>query len=123
MSDVVIYCEKCGREFNPKVVNIYKSSFNLDGMFLSVVYFKCPYCNKSYIITIYDEKLKQLQKDIEKQSKRWERIVESEDSNEIARKQNVYTSLLAKQRRFKNQSDKLKDKFGDIILNLLDSGI
>lgn len=114
-----ISCDVCGYEFFAKTVDIKQNDIEINGKVLSVTYFTCSNCGEIYIITILDKELKALQQEYQKQSERWVKILASNDRNEIARKQGVLTSCLAKRRRVMNKSNALKQRYKDAIKRYL----
>lgn len=114
-----IFCDVCGHEFFAKTVDIKQNDIEINGKVLSVTYFTCSNCGEIYIITILDKELKALQQEYQKQSERWVKILASNDRNEIARKQGVLTSCLAKRRRVMNKSIALKQRYKDAIKRYL----
>lgn len=114
-----ISCDVCGHEFFAKTVDIKQNDIEINGKVLSVTYFICSNCGEIYIITILDKELKALQQEYQKQSERWAKILASNDRNEIARKQGVLTSCLAKRKRVMNKSNALKQRYKDAIKRYL----
>lgn len=68
--DFTIYCDECKFEFSANSVNIKETIIELNGVFVTLVYFTCPKCNKIYKISIQDKRYYELKDDLEKTIKR-----------------------------------------------------
>lgn len=111
-----VVCDECSKEFNLETVKIQNSDMNIKGnLQLSVAYFRCPFCGVPFIIQICDKRAYELQIELQKQKARWQKIIGKNDSDEVDRNRNVYVSLLAKQKRFKDHLSMTKHWYEEIV--------
>lgn len=114
----VLVCDKCGGEFPVSAVNIKLSGLSIDGIYLEVTYFRCPDCNRSYLIQIMDEKCARLREEFVKQKAR---VLANVGRNNDAESSAQYASMLVKQRRFSDRFKVLLDRYGKEIGAYLDN--
>jgi len=114
----LIFCDQCGYEFPASAVNIKQSDLSIDGTAVQVVYFRCPSCNKVYLIQILDNKCIVLQKEFLKQKARWQANVGRNNDTEVVSGQ--YVSMVAKQKRLADRIELLKQRYGNEIGVYLD---
>ena len=114
-----IVCDKCGCEFPVSAVNIKLSGLSINDVYLEAAYFRCPDCNKSYLIQIMDEKCARLREEFVKQKARVLANVGRNNDTETSSAQ--YTSMLVKQRRFSDRLKTLFDRYGKEIGACLDN--
>lgn len=114
----LIVCDQCGYEFPASAVNIKTSDQLIGGIKLRVVYFRCPSCNKAYLIQIVDDKCAVLQQEFLKQKARWQANVGRNNDTEVVSGQ--YVSMVAKQKRLADRIEMLKQRYGNEIGVYLD---
>lgn len=114
----LIFCDSCGYEFPASAVNIKQSDLSIDGTTVQVVYFRCPSCNKVYLIQILDKKCTVLQQEFLKQKARWQANVGRNNDTEVVSGQ--YVSMVAKQKRLADRIELLKQRYGNEIGVYLD---
>lgn len=114
----LISCDQCGYEFPASAVNIKQSDLSIDGTTVQVVYFRCPSCNKVYLIQILDKKCIVLQQEFLKQKARWQANVGRNNDTEVVSGQ--YVSMVAKQKRLADRIELLKQRYGNEIGVYLD---
>lgn len=114
----LIFCDSCGYEFPASAVNIKQSDLSIDGTTVRVVYFRCPSCNKVYLIQILDKKCIVLQQEFLKQKARWQANVGRNNDTEVVSGQ--YVSMVAKQKRLADRIELLKQRYGNEIGVYLD---
>lgn len=54
-ADKVIYCDKCGKEFLHRSVEIKETSVEVKGNVLLLDYFTCPFCSAVYKVLFVEE--------------------------------------------------------------------
>ena len=114
----LIFCGQCGYEFPASAVNIKRSDLSIDGTTVQVVYFRCPSCNKVYLIQILDNKCIVLQQEFSKQKARWQANVGRNNDTKVVSGQ--YVSMVAKQKRLADRIELLKQRYGNEIGVYLD---
>lgn len=114
----LIFCDQCGYEFPALAVNIKQSDLSIGGTTVQVVYFRCPSCNKVYLIQILDNKCIVLRKEFLKQKARWQANVGRNNDTEVVSGQ--YVSMVAKQKRLADRIELLKQRYGNEIGVYLD---
>lgn len=115
----VIVCDKCGCEFPVSAVNIKLSGLSINNVYLEATYFRCPNCNKSYLIQIMDEKCARLREEFVKQKARVLANVGRINDTETSSAQ--YISMLVKQRRFSDRLKMLFERYREEIGACLDN--
>ena len=74
LQSVQIICDSCNSSFNYADINIMEKYVNLCGDKVRVMYYRCPKCNKLYLIAIHnytsDKMLKRERELIESNQKR-----------------------------------------------------
>lgn len=114
----IIVCDKCCNEFQTSVINIDESDVDIGQKKFSVLFFRCPKCNKAYVVRIADERFLELQDEYVKAKEQWEKYGRL-TNEENARKQ--YAILLAKKNRLDNKHKVLMQRYGDLISVNLDA--
>lgn len=114
----LIVCDQCGYEFPASAVNVQASGQLIDGKLFRVVYFRCPSCNKAYLIQIVDNKCTILQQEYLKQKARWQANIGRNNNTEVVSGQ--YISMVAKQQRLADRIGMLKQRYGNEIGAYLD---
>jgi len=114
----LIICDQCGYKFSVSAVNIKQSDLSIGGTTVWVVYFRCPSCNKVYLIQILDNKCIVLQQEYLKQKARWQANVGRNNDVEVVSRQ--YVSTVAKQKHLADRIEMLKQRYEDKIGVYLD---
>lgn len=57
----VVYCEECNREFNPSEIEFRHANTTIGDKQFEVIYYKCPSCDKTYVVCMLDYWGKKLQ--------------------------------------------------------------
>lgn len=111
----LIVCDECGKEFLVNAVKIECCDKVVNKKHYKVSYFRCLKCRRPYIIQIRDDRADELISDFKNQNARWQKIMSRNKPEEIAGKQNIYVSLLAKQKRMKEYLEKLMKRYKEQI--------
>lgn len=51
----IVYCDKCGKEFEYQSIQIKECSVEVEGNVLLLDYFTCPFCNTVYKVLFVEE--------------------------------------------------------------------
>ena len=89
-------------------VNIEKTTVDIDGQVLKLVYFACPKCNKIYRIILKDKRYEELAEDLVRTKNR---IRKNHGSNNFEFASVLDTMVRKKHERLRNYIDRLNKQF------------
>lgn len=104
----IIVCDECKHEFYLDVVGIHEATVELNGIFVILVYFVCPKCNKIYRISIQDKRYYELVKDFEKTKKK---IQKNHGSNNQVIANKLNSMVLKKKERIAKHIKRVNEMF------------